>query len=85
MFCIDPMSSSHFIKQTSKFLIIDAADVTLGQGHRKVIQYISPDSYILCAKYLRTRRMRLRTRRKRTENIVTPDWGDLIVHESTII
>ena len=53
MGCSDPMSGSHFIAQTSKFLLIDATAVTLGQGHRKVIQYISPDSYILCAKYLR--------------------------------
>ena len=35
------MSSSHFIVQTSKFLLIDATAVTLGQGHGKVIQYIS--------------------------------------------
>ena len=53
MFCNDPMSGSHFIVQTSKFLVIDATAVTLGQGHRKVIHYISPDPYILCAKYLR--------------------------------
>ena len=53
MFCSDPMSGSHYIVQTSKFLLIDATTVTLGQGHRKVIQYIFPDSYILCAKYLR--------------------------------
>ena len=53
MFCSDPMSGSHFIVQTSKFLLIDATAVTLGQGQQKVIQYISPDSYILCAKYLR--------------------------------
>ena len=52
MFCSDPMSGSYFIAQTSKFLLIDATAVTLGQSHRKVIQYISPDSYILCAKYL---------------------------------
>ena len=52
MFCSDQMSRSHFIAQTSKFLLIDATAVTLGQGHRKVIQYISPDSSILCAKYL---------------------------------
>ena len=52
MFCSDPMSSSHLIPQTSKFLLIDATAVTLGQGHGKVIQYITPDSYILCAKYL---------------------------------
>ena len=52
MFCSDSMSGSHFILQTSKFLLIDAAAVTLGLGHRKIIQSISPDSYILCAKYL---------------------------------
>ena len=49
------MGCSHFIAQTSKFLLIDATAVTLGQGHRKFIQYNSPDSYILCAKYLRFR------------------------------
>ena len=53
MFCSDPMSGSHFIVQTSKFLLIVATAVTLGTGHLKVIQYISPDSYILCAKYQR--------------------------------
>ena len=53
MVCSDPMSGSHFISQTSKFLLIDATAVTLGQGHGKVTQYISPDPYILCAKYLR--------------------------------
>ena len=53
MFCSDPMSGSYFIAQTSKLLLIDATAVTFGQGHRKVTQYISPDSYILCAKYLR--------------------------------
>ena len=47
------MSGSHFIAQTSKFLLINATAVTVGQGHRKVIQYISPDPYILCVKYLR--------------------------------
>ena len=45
------MRGSHFIAQTSKFLLINATAVTLGQGHGKVIQYISPDPYILCAKY----------------------------------
>ena len=34
------MSGSYFIAQTSKFLLIDATAVTLGQGHGKVIQYI---------------------------------------------
>ena len=53
MFCSDPTSGSHFIAQTSKFLLIDATAVTLGQGHQQVIQYISPDSYIFCAKYLK--------------------------------
>ena len=47
------MSAFYFIAQTSKFLLIDATAVSLGQGHQKVIQYISPDSYILCANYLR--------------------------------
>ena len=46
------MSSSHFIVQTSKFLLIDATAMTLGQGHGKAIQYISAGLYILCAKYL---------------------------------
>ena len=53
MFCSDPMSGSHFIAQTSKFLLMSATAVTLGQGHGKVIQYISLDPYILCAKYQR--------------------------------
>ena len=37
------MSGSHFILQTSKFVLIDTTTVTLGQGCGKVIQYISPD------------------------------------------
>ena len=53
MFCSDPMSGSDFIAQTSKFLLIDATAAALGQGHGKVIQYICPYPYILCAKYLR--------------------------------
>ena len=53
MFCSDPMSAFHLIVQTSKFLLIDATAVTLGQGHRKVIQHISPEPYTLCAKYQR--------------------------------
>ena len=53
MFCNDPMSGSYLIAQRSKFMLIDATAVTLGQGHGKVIQYISPDPYVLCAKYLR--------------------------------
>ena len=38
MFCSYPMRDSHFTAQTSKFLLIDATAVTLGQGHRRVIQ-----------------------------------------------
>ena len=49
MFSSDPMSGSYFIAQTNTFLLIDATAVTLGQGHGKVIEYISPDPYILCA------------------------------------
>ena len=47
------MSGSYFITQTSKFVLINTTAVTLGQGHGKVIQYISPDPYIICAKYER--------------------------------
>ena len=53
MFCSDLMCDSYFIAQTSKFLLIHATAVTFGQGQGKVIQHISPDPYILCAKYLR--------------------------------
>ena len=47
------MNGSHFIAQVSKFLLIDATAVTLGQGHRNATQYIFIDSYVLCAKYLK--------------------------------
>ena len=47
------MSGSYFTAQTRKFGLINATAVTLGQGHGKVIQYISPDPYILYAKYER--------------------------------
>ena len=53
MFCSDRMSGSQFIMQRSKFLLVDATAVTSSQTHRKVIQYILPDLYILCPKYLR--------------------------------
>ena len=49
----DYLSGSYFIMQTNKFLLIDVTAATLGQGHGKVIQYISPDPYILCPKYVR--------------------------------
>ena len=52
-FCSDSKSGSHHIVQTSKFVLINATSVTLGQGQRKVIQYIYPDLYFLCPKYLR--------------------------------
>ena len=45
------LSGSHFILQTSNFLFINATAVTL--GHRRVTQYIFPDLYFLCPKYLR--------------------------------
>ena len=48
------MSGSHFIVQTSTFVLMDATAGTLCQGHQKVIQYISPDPYIVCPKYLRS-------------------------------
>ena len=41
------MSGSHFIVQKSKYLLINAPAVTLGQGHREVIQCIFPDLYFL--------------------------------------
>ena len=44
----DQMSGSHFIVQTSKYLLIDVTAVTSGPGHGKVIQYILPDLHILC-------------------------------------
>ena len=91
MLCSDRMSGSYFIAQTRNFLLIDATAVTLGKGHGKVIQYISPDRYILCAKYLNLAHAVLtweakvvaaadaaaaaRTRRKRTENIKSPQTG----------
>ena len=47
------MAGSHFIVQTNIFLLINVTAVTLGQCHRNVIQYISPDPYVLYPKYLR--------------------------------
>ena len=52
-FCSDWMTGSHFTMQTSKFFLISAAAMTFGQGHGKVIQYISPDLYFLYPKYLK--------------------------------
>ena len=79
------MSCSHFIAQTSKFWLIDATAVTLGQGHGKVIQYISPDPYILCATYQRFSSNGCDVRGKsfcgggpglRVNELKTPDRGD---------
>ena len=36
------MSGSYLIVQTSKSLSVNAAAMTLGEGHRNVIQYIFP-------------------------------------------
>ena len=81
------MSGSHFIVQTSKFMLINATATTLGQGHGKVIQYISPDPYNLCAKYLRFSWNSLMWEAKvvaaagaemNWKHNVTPDRGDLM-------
>ena len=81
MFCSDPMSGSHFIVQTNKFLLMDAT----GQGQGKVIQYISPDPCILCAKYQRFSWNGFDVRGKSFcaaetdwKPKVTPDRGDLM-------
>ena len=55
--------------------------MTLGQGHQKVIEYISPGPYILCAKYLaEADAVEMNWKHK-----VTPDWGDLITVLVTFI
>ena len=81
------MSGSHFIVQTSNFLLINVTAVTLGQGHRKIIQYISSDQYILCPKYVSLAQKVLTwkpkvfaavdaaARWKRTEKIKSPQTG----------
>ena len=46
------MSGSHFIMQTSNFLLNHATVVALDQGHGKVIQYISTELYFIRLKYL---------------------------------
>ena len=84
------MSGSYFIAQASKFILIYETAVTLGQGHGKAIQYISPDPYILCAKYRRFSSNGFDVRGKiaaadavdaaetNWKHKVTPDRGDLI-------
>ena len=73
-------------------MLIDATAVTLGQGHGNIIEYISPDPYILCAKYLRFSSNGFDMRGKSCcgggrgggnelrKHKVTPDWGDLIMY-----
>ena len=51
--CSDWMTGSYLIVQTNTFLLTNVTAMTLGEGHKKVIQYISPDPYFLCPKYLR--------------------------------
>ena len=77
MFCSDPMSGSHFITQTCKFLLIDATAVTLGQGHGKVIQYISRDGGAKVVAAAAT--PAADAAEKNWKHKVTPDWGYLII------
>ena len=81
------MSGFHFSAQTNRFLLIDATSVPLSQGHGKVNQYISPDPYSLCAKYLRFSSNGLDMRGRvvaeadtetNWKHKVTPDRDDLI-------
>ena len=51
-FCSDWLSGSYIILQTSEYMFINTTAVTLGQGHRKVMQYIFPDLYFLSPKHL---------------------------------
>ena len=46
------MSGTYFIVQTSKFVLITVTAVNLCQGNWKVIQYISPNPYTICSKYV---------------------------------
>ena len=50
----DGTSGCRFIMQTSQFSFIRAAAVILDQGQGNVSQYIFPDLYSLCPKYLRS-------------------------------
>ena len=46
------VSGCHFVAKISKSLLISATAVNLDQGHRKDIQYISPDLHFPGPKYL---------------------------------
>ena len=59
------MSGSHFSMQTSKFLLINVTAVTMSQGHKQIISYISLYPYILCLKYVRFGTNGLEVRGKR--------------------
>ena len=81
------LSGYYFILQTSKFFFISATAMTLGQGHRKVIQFIFTDLYFLCLKHLRFISYSLMWEAKvivvvaaetNWKHKVMPDWGDLI-------
>ena len=83
-FCSYWMSAYHFIMQISTFLFISATDVTLDQGHGKVIQYIllslyqiskAKDKWFCCEKQNSLRQWRRPRWRKRTENIKSPQTG----------
>ena len=81
------MSGSHCIVQTFFHQPMPTPATTLGQGHQKAIQYISPDLYFHCHKYViwsskrfwcekpKLLRWRQRMRLKRIENIKSPRTG----------
>ena len=88
-FCSDPVSVSRFIAQTSKFLLINATAVTLGQGHGKVIQYIS-QTHIFFVPNIKGMAQTVLTWRGKDfaaadaaetnwKHKVTPDRGDLMM------
>ena len=74
---------------------MDATAMTLGQGHGKVMEYISPDPHILCAKYLAETVLTWDAKvvaaadadaaaaadaaETNWKHKVTPDWDDLII------
>ena len=81
------------LNPADKQIFINVTAMTLGQSHQKVIQYIFPDLYFLCPKYLRLAQTFLTWEAKvfaaavtdadmaaetTWKHKVTPDWGDLI-------
>ena len=69
------MNGSYLIAQTSKFLLIDATAVTLGQGHRKVIQYIS-QTHIFFAPNIKGSAQMVLTREGKVVAAVDTDGAD---------